>query len=243
VKDPAFLLWAHVLLVWAIVNYNARDPLQDDTHADSSRWYARITARAVIGTAIVWYLGSTVLLAGIVLIGAVALPLTRRALRASWCAEVEVGANLVFTLSTFAVARDSKTLRALFEVPIANNRIAAACIGAALLLVTIHGGTNIVRGVLKKSGAVPTVHGSLDVKEFNRGRLIGALERVLLFAVVIAGSYEALGFIIAAKGLIRSREFESNRDMTEYFLIGSLASVLIALATGSIAKAVFQAYW
>ncbi len=84
---------------------------------------------------------------------------------------------------------------------------------------------------------------AVDVNEFNRGRLIGALERVLLFAVVIAGSYEALGFVIAAKGLVRSREFEISRDMTEYFLIGSLSSVLIALATGSAARYVIQTYW
>jgi hypothetical protein len=63
----------------------------------------------------------------------------------------------------------------------------------------------------------------LDLAELNRGRLIGNLERILLTIVVAAGSYAALGFLVAAKGLIRSEEFEK-RDFTEYFLIGSLTS-------------------
>jgi hypothetical protein len=50
---------------------------------------------------------------------------------------------------------------------------------------------------------------------------------------VIAGQYEALGFVVAAKGLIRSKEFE-DRDFTEYFLLGTLASVLIAVLTGEL---------
>lgn len=38
--------------------------------------------------------------------------------------------------------------------------------------------TYIVRGLLKKSGTVPmTDTDKVDVDEFNRGRLIGALER------------------------------------------------------------------
>ena len=42
--------------------------------------------------------------------------------------------------------------------------------------------------------------------EFNRGRLIGNLERLVLTIVVAAGSYAALAFLVAAKGLIRSED-------------------------------------
>jgi hypothetical protein len=69
---------------------------------------------------------------------------------------------------------------------------------------------------------------TLDVEELNRGRLIGNLERIVLTIVVAAGSYSALAFLIAAKGLVRSEEFEKSRDFTEYFLVGSLSSVLVA---------------
>jgi hypothetical protein len=73
---------------------------------------------------------------------------------------------------------------------------------------------------------------TVDVEEYNRGRLIGNLERIVLTIVVAAGSYAALAFLVAAKGVVRSDEFEKSRDFTEYFLIGSLSSVLVALCAG-----------
>jgi hypothetical protein len=73
---------------------------------------------------------------------------------------------------------------------------------------------------------------TIDVEEYNRGRLIGNLERIVLTLVVAAGSYAALAFLVAAKGVVRSEEFEKSRDFTEYFLIGSLSSVLVALCAG-----------
>jgi hypothetical protein len=72
----------------------------------------------------------------------------------------------------------------------------------------------------------------IDIEEYNRGRLIGNLERIVLTIVVAAGSYAALAFLVAAKGVVRSEQFERNRDFTEYFLIGSLSSALVALGAG-----------
>ena len=66
---------------------------------------------------------------------------------------------------------------------------------------------------------------TIDVKELNRRRLIGNLERIVLTLVVAAGSYSALGFLVAAKGLVRFGEFEKGREFTEYFLVRSLSSV------------------
>jgi hypothetical protein len=80
--------------------------------------------------------------------------------------------------------------------------------------------------------AEPPLSMTVDVEEYNRGRLIGNLERIVLTIVVAAGSYAALAFLVAAKGVVRSDEFEKSRDFTEYFLIGSLASVLVALCAG-----------
>jgi len=83
----------------------------------------------------------------------------------------------------------------------------------------------------------------VDVEELNRGRLIGNLERIVLTLVVAAGSYAALAFLVAAKGLVRSEEFEKSRDFTEYFLIGSLASVLVALCAGLALRYALLALW
>jgi len=71
--------------------------------------------------------------------------------------------------------------------------------------------------------------------EINRGRLIGNLERLLLTLVVAGGSYAALGFLVAAKGLIRSEELQE-RNFAEYFLVGTLCSVLVALCAGLVIR-------
>ena len=81
-----------------------------------------------------------------------------------------------------------------------------------------------------------------DIEEVKRGRIIGNLERLLLTLVVAAGSYAALAFLIAAKGLIRSKELQE-RDFAEYFLIGSLSSVLISLCAGIALRFAILALW
>lgn len=92
-----------------------------------------------------------------------------------------------------------------------------------------------MRGILDKTGTIPKKDEKVDQLEYNRGRLIGNLERILLFLFVLTGSYEALGFIIAAKGLIRAKEF-NDRNFAEYFIIGSLSSALVAVVIGLIVR-------
>ena len=82
----------------------------------------------------------------------------------------------------------------------------------------------------------------VDIIEINRGRLIGNLERLVLTIVVAAGSYAALAFLVAAKGLIRSEDLR-DRDFAEYFLIGSLASVLVALCAGLVMRFALSTLW
>jgi len=67
--------------------------------------------------------------------------------------------------------------------------------------------------------------------EIARGRTIGALERALALTLVLLGEYSAVGWIIAAKSLARFKALEE-REFAEYFLIGTLASFLLALLAG-----------
>jgi hypothetical protein len=70
--------------------------------------------------------------------------------------------------------------------------------------------------------------GAVDIA---RGRTIGALERALALTLVLLGQYAAIGWIIAAKSLARFKALE-DREFAEYFLIGTLASLLLALLAG-----------
>jgi hypothetical protein len=77
----------------------------------------------------------------------------------------------------------------------------------------------------------------LDQREYNTGRFIGVLERLLVYVLVLEGQYEAIGLILAAKSFARFRELDQ-RDFAEYVLIGTLLSVGTAVAIGEAVKAV-----
>lgn len=68
----------------------------------------------------------------------------------------------------------------------------------------------------------------------NAGALIGNLERVLTLAFVILGQYEAVGFIVAAKTLLRFKDTDTAK--TEYVLAGTLLSVGISILFGVAVK-------
>jgi hypothetical protein len=76
----------------------------------------------------------------------------------------------------------------------------------------------------------------LDPQEYSRGRVIGMIERVLIFAFVFSGQYGAVGFTLAAKGFTRFKELE-NRGFAEYVLIGTLLSSGLAMLAALFAKA------
>lgn len=118
-----------------------------------------------------------------------------------------------------------------------------ACIG-----FLTRGGTHVVRGLLSKSDAGPLEKGArhaaleVDVAEYNRGRIIGAVERLIMAAMVAGGAFNALTFLIGAKGLVRSKRFE-DPDFAEYFLIGTLSSAALAIACGLLLRTLFDALW
>lgn len=72
---------------------------------------------------------------------------------------------------------------------------------------------------------------TIDVGEFNRGRVIGILERLLLYSFVLQAQYGAIGFILAAKAFTRFKALD-DRPFAEYVLIGTLLSACLALLTG-----------
>lgn len=68
---------------------------------------------------------------------------------------------------------------------------------------------------------------------YRAGRFIGNIERLLTLCLVYEGQYEAIGFLIASKSIIRTREHKAD---TEYILIGTLLSFGIAIICGILTK-------
>ena len=62
------------------------------------------------------------------------------------------------------------------------------------------------------------------------GRLIGLLERGLIYLLLLAGQHAAIGFLIAAKSVMRFETASKEQKAAEYVIIGTLASFGWAIA-------------
>lgn len=92
---------------------------------------------------------------------------------------------------------------------------------------------NVAVRLLLDAVGVPAV---TNEKKLKGGRMLGPMERLFIVGLGLAGSLGAAAVVVAAKGLLRYPELqrtereEGPTDISEYFLIGSFASWLVALA-------------
>ena len=82
----------------------------------------------------------------------------------------------------------------------------------------------------------PTVVVTPSAPPARIGATIGVLERLLIVTFVLTGSSAAVGFVVAAKTLARFKQLD-DRDFAEYYLLGTLASVAVAVGSGLLAAA------
>jgi hypothetical protein len=72
------------------------------------------------------------------------------------------------------------------------------------------------------------------------GKWIGIFERILVFTFVVSGHFEGIGFLIAAKSILRFNDIKGNeaRKEAEYILIGTLMSFSFSILIGLLVKSV-----
>lgn len=71
----------------------------------------------------------------------------------------------------------------------------------------------------------------------NVGAIVGILERLLVVILVLDHAEFAIGLVIAAKTLARFKQLDE-RPFAEKYLVGTLASVTVAVASALVARAV-----
>ena len=100
---------------------------------------------------------------------------------------------------------------------------------AGLLLATQAGGYAV--GLLMQPWAQETPPGLR-----NGGRVIGTLERGVIFLLVLTGQAAGIGFLIAAKSVLRFGTVKDEGKLSEYVIIGTLASFgwAIAVSAGTV---------
>ena len=107
-----------------------------------------------------------------------------------------------------------------------------------VVLLQMSTGNVVVRLVLAATHTInPAREGtpSDPATRLKGGRLLGPMERLLIVGLALAGQVTAATVVVAAKGLVRFPELQARREqerihrLTEYFLVGSFASWLVAL--------------
>jgi hypothetical protein len=74
-----------------------------------------------------------------------------------------------------------------------------------------------------------------DRSEYNTGRVIGILERIIIYGAVLTDQIAAIGLVLAVKGLARFKEMD-DRPFAEYVLVGTLLSLLLAVFVAMLVK-------
>lgn len=125
--------------------------------------------------------------------------------------------------------------------PAVVHRIAlVAVVVVNVLIVNVRGGSLLVGQLVRPRAVVgfdPRVDPPTTGSPARVGEAIGVLERLLIVTFVLTGAEAAVGFVIAAKTLARFKQLD-DRGFAEYYLLGTLASVSVAIASALLARAV-----
>jgi len=115
-----------------------------------------------------------------------------------------------------------------------------SCATGVILCVPV-GGALIARAIAPLAGEV---RGS-DIAGLNQGgRYIGWLERILVLLLVLMDQPNGIGFLIAAKSILRFGEIKdaSQRKVAEYIIIGTFLSFGWALLVSAVTHNAIR-YW
>ncbi len=115
------------------------------------------------------------------------------------------------------------TLLVLLTEPFTNYKISLLLLGYAFV---IWPGGYLLKFTLQNINS-----GNTEGKVEHGGKLIGWFERIIILTFVLLGQYEAIGFLVAGKGIIRF----AGRDehlRSEYVLVGTMMSYAISILTG-----------
>lgn len=107
-----------------------------------------------------------------------------------------------------------------------------------VLVIQVSTANQLVRLILGSVGAVKPAGQPQASDQLKGGRLLGPMERLLIVGLGLAGQLALATAVVAAKSIIRFPEISAKRDrdvvgideVTEYFLVGSFTSWIVAFA-------------
>lgn len=154
-----------------------------------------------------------------------AMPDTADARRSFWPAVVLAAASIASVVLLGDRSRDVGQLHTPFG-PLSAD---LALLVLGVVIFQLESGNVVVRAAL---AGEHTWKPSPTSEGFRGGRLIGPLERVLVFLLMLVPAYSLLAAVLAAKGIVRFPEISKDGETgarSEYFLVGSLVSWVLAV--------------
>jgi hypothetical protein len=112
-------------------------------------------------------------------------------------------------------------------------------LGVSVALFLVASGNIVVRAALhprvgiRRHTDTGSAEQHLTTVDLRGGRLIGPVERLLIAALTLSGSFAIVAALVAAKGIVRFPEISRDSaggSKAEYFLVGSLVSWAVAIA-------------
>ncbi|WP_108124561.1 hypothetical protein [Saccharospirillum mangrovi] len=206
---------------------------------------ARFLVSLLVGQMLWWLLTLGVSVASVSLAGLLILALIapERLLPASWLNDARLAATLIMLISLMfladalpAPAWQTALANGLWSLGLSTEAATRALIWLTGFLLVANEANLLIRSLFRRFSlepklpqAEPDSAENVDAREYNAGRVIGILERWLMYLVLVSSAnYNVIALIIAAKGFARFRQLEE-RAFAEYVLIGTLASTLVTI--------------
>lgn len=135
----------------------------------------------------------------------------------------------------WGIYAESNTVMESLAISVHNIKFWAVLIGYMLVLKP----SSLLIGMFIK-GWIPSNMQTFGMP--SAGRWIGYIERILILTFVLTDNIAAVGFLLAAKSIFRFGDLNKAREVkiTEYVLLGTLASFSLALLTGFIINMIIQ---
>lgn len=88
---------------------------------------------------------------------------------------------------------------------------------------------NVTFRQLFRKNKPPEAETGLD-KNMNAGQQVGNMERLLMLALLSLGQYTAIALVFTAKSVTRYNRIANEQAFAEYYLLGTLYSILVVIA-------------
>lgn len=102
-----------------------------------------------------------------------------------------------------------------------------------IALLAIHKPANELISRLLANYRLSTTENTFK-KDNNTGRFIGTVERMICLILISLGQYAAMGLVLTAKSIARYNKISEDKEFAEYYLLGTLLSILIVIVVSVI---------